>query len=509
MRYEIRDLNEITDSIELLEAKPHKFTSIFIYIIALILLSALTWSYFSKIDVVVKADGVLRPNDEISTIKNIVTGKVKDIYFRDGQSVKQGQILYTIEHNELILQQKTIEKTLKEYKKEYSMLTKFKKSISENKNYFDSKSENEYYNKYLKYETDYAALKCNLEKPSLEMNQTEKLQEINRKNIQNNIESLEKESKNLALLQQCIEQNENLFTEQNEKYYNQFLDYKLNLDKLDNTYQNKLDYYEKLKVLEADGIVSTQELQNTELDMQQAKTDLSKYKNEYLLSIKKSIQDNNDKQKNLVLDSGKTEKNSEMFKNNSQSYSINIKKYKTDALVKVDNEAKDCSKKIKTITAELEKVKLDISNCIVKSPINGFIRIVNPVTKGDFIPIDMVVASILPKNNSKYKVELYVSNKDIANLKEKQIIKYHFSALPYKEYGELKGEITKISIDSQVNPNTGLSFYLVEANIQNKPLYSYKGKKAEIKLGMQCQAHVITRQKRILYYLLEKLNLKD
>jgi HlyD family secretion protein len=81
-------------------------------------------------------------------------------------------------------------------------------------------------------------------------------------------------------------------------------------------------------------------------------------------------------------------------------------------------------------------------------------------------------------------------------------------ALPYEEYGYLKGKITKVSADSIVG-NNGISYYNAEASIENKPLYNRKKEKGEIKTGMTCEGQIITRKERILYYLLEQLNLKD
>ncbi|WP_257788397.1 HlyD family secretion protein [Clostridium saccharobutylicum] len=105
-------------------------------------------------------------------------------------------------------------------------------------------------------------------------------------------------------------------------------------------------------------------------------------------------------------------------------------------------------------------------------------------------------------------MSLYVSNKDIAGIKVDQKVKYHFEALPYKEYGELNGTITEIATDATVDPKTGISYYLVQSEIENKPLFSYKGDEGEIKMGMACEAQVVTKKKKILYYLLEKINLK-
>ncbi|QEK12908.1 biotin/lipoyl-binding protein [Crassaminicella thermophila] len=100
MKYVIQDIREMTDSRELLESKPHPFTIIFIYILISILLIGLIWSYFGEIDVVVKAQGVVRPNKRISTINNMINGKVKEVYIEEGKKVKKGEILYTIDYKD-------------------------------------------------------------------------------------------------------------------------------------------------------------------------------------------------------------------------------------------------------------------------------------------------------------------------------------------------------------------------------------------------------------------------
>ena len=54
-----------------------------------------------------------------------------------------------------------------------------------------------------------------------------------------------------------------------------------------------------------------------------------------------------------------------------------------------------------------------------------------------------------------------------------------------------------------------MSYYLVESEIENKPLFSYKGEQGELKIVITCEAQVITKQKKILYYLLQKIKLKE
>lgn len=51
-----------------------------------------------------------------------------------------------------------------------------------------------------------------------------------------------------------------------------------------------------------------------------------------------------------------------------------------------------------------------------------------------------------------------IPNKDIANIKEGEDIKYSFEALPYREYGFLNGKVNSISDDYTVDTEKGISF---------------------------------------------------
>lgn len=64
-------------------------------------------------------------------------------------------------------------------------------------------------------------------------------------------------------------------------------------------------------------------------------------------------------------------------------------------------------------------------------------------------------------------------------------------------------------LDATVDPETGMSYYLVEATIDNETLYGHKGDEGAIKIGMTTEAHIVTDSKKILYFLLEKMHLKD
>ncbi|PKM53954.1 MAG: secretion protein HylD, partial [Firmicutes bacterium HGW-Firmicutes-3] len=107
-----------------------------------------------------------------------------------------------------------------------------------------------------------------------------------------------------------------------------------------------------------------------------------------------------------------------------------------------------------------------------------------------------------------YSVDIALPNSEVAGIEVGDVVKFKFSALPFKEYGEFTGTIEQISTDIK-SDNSGTSYYLVEAKLTDIEVVSYKGEKRNIKVGMACEAHVIKEQKKILYWLLEKINLKD
>lgn len=110
---------------------------------------------------------------------------------------------------------------------------------------------------------------------------------------------------------------------------------------------------------------------------------------------------------------------------------------------------------------------------------------------------------------STFTVQLSILNQDIAttNIGDKVNLRVH--SLPYQEYGQLEGEITRISTDAVNDPETGLSYYLAEAVIEQDELVSYKGEPGHIKVGMTTDAHIVSESKKILHFLLEKIDLRD
>ncbi|MBX4262541.1 HlyD family efflux transporter periplasmic adaptor subunit (plasmid) [Clostridium estertheticum] len=146
------------------------------------------------------------------------------------------------------------------------------------------------------------------------------------------------------------------------------------------------------------------------------------------------------------------------------------KKNKITLLAQIEEKLNSNDEKLKEVDASLKEINENIEKCKVKSTIDGKLDIKANLQPGIIIQTGAIVANILPKSNA-YKVELIIPNKDIANIKDGQEIKYSFTSLPYNEYGFLKGSLESISVNSQTDSEKGVVFYKGEGILKNNILY--------------------------------------
>lgn len=505
----IKDIREITDSKEMYESKPHAFLGIFIYMLLGLIIIAGVWAYYGEIDIVSKGIGVVRPNAHLSSIRNKTGGSIEYCNLKEGQVVQKDDVLFTINHDDLDISLKQAEESLLELEKQGNRLNKLKKSIEEGKNLFSKETEVEDYERYVKYEQDYKELENTNNIEAKNDNLTMQQTEINQSIYSDKIAQSEKEYKELSEYKASINAEESLFTDGTSSKALEFEAYLYEVQALKADINAKKETYALNVSLNEEGLVAEQELQNSKVALELAENELITLKNKTLETIESGLEQTQKEIEGFRQESSKLIVDHELLSQKGDQRELALKAYKTNYLINLYDQIDKNEIEYKTQKKELEAIKLNIKNCEVTAPIDGTVHIVNKVATGDLIAAGDNIATIIPTEDNLYTIEIFVPNNEIAGLKIGDTIKYKFDALPYKEYGELEGKITNISTDAQFNETYGTSGYIVEGSIVNQTVYSYKGEAAEIKVGMTCEAHVITEQKKILYYLFEKINLKD
>ncbi len=614
------DINKMSDSRELYETRPNPWFSVLIYTMLTIVIVALTWMYFGRIDIVVKSDGIIRPNSQVATVINTYGGKLEEVYIKDGSSVEEGDILYIIEHEELLDELKYYEDQLSDTEDTIQKLGRYKKSIEDETNYFENKEdEEEYYTKTKSYLLNYKLAES-------DVTYTAQERQINLSSIKDQLIDLNSKLKNTQRLKEATEKNHNLFSKKtdDQEYYNKFLkyqsdyksieqkymaageeiessttneglvnsyeyysamleglrtlkasiekeedlfeeessyslqykEYQNKLEELNMTYEQAKETYEVNKALEGLAI-SSWEVEQSKVVADNAERAINTYKDGFMNSIITNIGDLEQNIDEIVLNKDSTQSKGELIARNKEEEKSALDNFRLQHILELDNIISSLNNNIQNLElnreslilqdekvllddegvdinlleyknreisntidnidtyenrkieleASIDKIKLQIENAVVKATRSGVINKNMDLVPGNILQNGLEVLSIIPKADSDYKVNIYVSNSDIGKIEQGMQIKFNVYALPNTEYGYLTGTVVNISKDLKVDNNSGSAYYLVEAKLDSSKLYNSKGQEGNLKAGMACQAQMVTENKRILVYVLDKLNL--
>ena len=748
MKHTLIDINELSDSKEVYGQRPNPFIAFFIYSLLALLLAAVLYCCFGKIEIVSTASGIVRPNDDVSTVSSLLSGRITEVYYTDGQIVQAGDPLLTLDTSELQISLNSLASTKKDYELKVSMIDKFLDGINAGGNPFSSDESSEEYPYYIQFR-DYELSKKNSKK---KFDYDAQTASANVSSINQRIAEIEKQLAGLKAYRASVESGSNqaiaypeyehmyllyvaAITEMNSEYSLQrkkieldqttesnryyldyyagmVSDYKLLVDSIErgrsvfpsdsnsfcillwNDYIATLDEYERKydaatdvysqAVNNADASSNTDELlaydhamlegyqyyqQSVEndADMFDDERDSVYYRNLYTEykkqydALLQDVQAAEERYQNLVNDSSSTEEEISIALEEKMNAEAVCSAYKSNALVTINNSilqiqaaiaekefginnassgysvssariqvesakaamstyknqklaeyrqvledyqtklqelkfAASSSQDKSVILANMElahnnavdqkyyqtitqidssiqalqaelisaqsNLKLyQIANSMYQSSVDekgmpisislaiveqisallaqqesltsqlnelntqiqqteekisqgsivaeksGMVNAITTLVKGDSIVAGTQIATIIPPSESEFKVQLYVSNSDIANIAVGNEVKYNLSALPSNQYGMITGNVNKISTDTLVQDGQYSGYYLVECSIANTTLTDKDGNSGSVVIGMQAEAKIVTQKKTIIRYLLEKIDL--
>lgn len=93
----LRHINNMKHTKEFFVAKQPKEIHILFFTVLLFFTVGIAIIIFGKIDDVVKAKGIVRTQENVSLVKNVIPGQIIEINYKPGQKVKKGDVLYKID----------------------------------------------------------------------------------------------------------------------------------------------------------------------------------------------------------------------------------------------------------------------------------------------------------------------------------------------------------------------------------------------------------------------------
>lgn len=471
MRYKIEELKDITDSREILQSKPEGFGKYMIYIVTTLLTLSILWSVFTKKELTLAVTGEIRPVSDKINISNTTPGIVSALYYKDGDKVKKGDLLLELDNSGIKSQIKLLKDKLEKSEKELGNTNKLIKSIFDNVNYFtNNDEEKEYYNKYKIY--------------------SDGLKDSNNKNnlISTQKKELKRSLDNYNLLLKSINNNTNYLSNSSSLYYT-YEEYSLNI----NNYNRDITRYEEeLNKLAAntnlEEAVKSEQVKTIKSALEDTKNALEKYKNSQNTTISSSME---------VIKSKITELN----------LSVTNSNLKDQYISQLDSTVKTIEDTISELKMNIESYNSRINDTIIKAESDGIMNVATVINQGQYLQPGTNIASLIPDENDKFKVNLYIKNEDFGDIKNGQDINIGIVSLPKSEYGLVKSKINNISTDSKLDPQTGARYYTAETIIEENYLIDESGKKVYIKSGMLVYGKIINRTISYFRYFLEVLNI--
>lgn len=453
MSQPIRDITELTDSVEMLEKNPPKFIKLFIYLVLTIIISALIWSYFSKIDISAKGSATIQSSTATIAVKPKVSGEINDIKIKQGEKVRRGDPLIVINNKQLEQEKKHLEENRDKLDAGIKSLKILKDVIDKNQSKLPIDVEESIRNEldsYLKQKT-----LLNNENKNKIVDFTHRLQGLNHvkdeginnlefeiesiKN-QNNILKIEKEG---LLKQNKIIKNENIAQET-----------EANVNKV-----NQLD--SQIQGNQKSILIKQEQIKNRAQEIELEK----KVINENIRAQESSIQDS-------------------------------IESLKASKVSDIAKEIDEKQQQLSLLQQDINNINLNYEQTVITAPKDGVIEMPNRIKVGDTIEQDKEVLSISPDEKTN-RVLLYISAEEINKIKIGDKIKYTFEVGTTETY---YGSVVQIYHDPVTSKNRDTTFFVVEGTIENT------GNK-KLRSGSTGKAAIVVDQKNVLSLMLEKLDI--
>lgn len=167
---------------------------------------------------------------------------------------------------------------------------------------------------------------------------------------------------------------------------------------------------------------------------------------------------------------------------------------------------------------ELNQINRDLKQNVITAPANGTLFQLSLRNPSQTVQAGSEIARIAPSETS-LAIEALVSSSDIAKVQINQKAQVKISACPYPDYGTLKGVVTRISPDAiPYDGNSNLSksqnrsqtngAFIYKVLLKPDHLTLSQGKnQCPLQLGMEGKADVITKEEKVLQFLLRKARL--
>jgi hypothetical protein len=93
------DREFLAPALEILETPPSPVHVAFLWIICALVVTALAWAYFGRVDIIAAAQGKFQPMGQVKVVEPLEIGRVEDIRVSNGSLVQAGDVLVELDRS--------------------------------------------------------------------------------------------------------------------------------------------------------------------------------------------------------------------------------------------------------------------------------------------------------------------------------------------------------------------------------------------------------------------------
>lgn len=479
----------LSEALEIVEKPASPIGHFMIWVTIGIVVSAIVWACFGKMDEVAIASATVAPKDGVQVIQLLYEGIVTQILVEEGEVVKKGQELIILDTtaeqigienseskiSELTLQNNLIElilsgKDISDYAEKNGITEE--NDIQVVKLMIGMQNENQLV--ISQYQSQYAQCEKQLE---IEQN------------------SLEKLNGDLAALEKQKSDAVNLYSGSSPE--GQALEnYKLQLETAEKEYEE----YSKLYKIGAVAKYQLDEKKNAlddirkQLELQEVRAEHESAGNSAeVLELQREI--------NLLLkDVSAQEKNVQKQEELLEQSETALQSEKTEFEQSLTNILVTNNQALTDYESDLKLKNQSNKSQVLTSPVDGTVQTVAVTTVGGVVISAQPVVTIVPEN-AELIIEADVLNKDIGYVFVGQEVSVKLDTFSFQKYGTVDGKIIYVSPSAVEDERKGL-VYKIKVAIE-RTSFNVNGADVPISSGMSGTAEIKLEERRIIEFFLE------
>ncbi|ARV61423.1 HlyD family secretion protein [Nostocales cyanobacterium HT-58-2] len=455
---------------ELLDALPKAWTRSLLYVLIAFTVIVLPWTMLSKVDETGSARGRIEPRGATQKLDSPTSGSVTVVRVKEGDTVKENQILLELDSDVLRTELKQV-------------LTKLDGLQNRRENLEILKNQ--------------LTLSLRTQQQQNQAQQLAKMSQVEQ--AQQNLNAL-KAVYNLQKEEKLAKVNQSKQLLESSKAAYKLAEVRLRAS------QEKVPRYQKAY---EDGVMAQDRFKEVEQAAKENYEHLVQARSEISQAQSSLEEQQSSYQKSLQQAQSEIQQAELRLQEEQRSYQSLIHTGEL-AELKAQEQLKELQTQINSLQSEIAQTgsqitsyKIQLRQRVLRSPINGVIFEL-PITKsGSVIQAGQRVAQIAPQN-AAFVLKAQMPSQQSGFLKVGMPVKIKFDAYPFQDYGVVHGKVSQISPDSKiVETNQGKTETFELEITLDQPYIQNGNKRIALTPGQTATAEVIVRQRRVIDFILD------